>query len=65
MKNTHYGKCLGRIYQGKGREDDRKLDGKRCNPKSTGLRASDVIDRATWNRKIISHNGDPISSRPT
>ena len=26
---------------------------------------SEVMDRATWSRKIISHTGDPISSRPT
>ena len=28
MANTYWGKCWGRIYQGKGREDDRKQDGK-------------------------------------
>ena len=28
MANTYWGKCWGQIYQGKGREDDRKQDGK-------------------------------------
>ena len=27
--------------------------------KGTGLRAGKETDRATWSRKIISHNGDP------
>ena len=92
MKNTYRGKCWGRIYQGKGREDDRKQD-ERTNAnetwkvldwerarrwtgrhgvgrssvvpatlddrKGTGLRAGEETDRATWSRKIISHNGDP------
>ena len=33
--------------------------------KSTGLRASEMMDMATMSRKITSHTGDPISSRPT
>ena len=28
MANTYWGKCWGQIYQGKGKEDDRKQDGK-------------------------------------
>ena len=33
--------------------------------KSTGLRASEVMYSPTWSRKIISHTGNPNSSRPT
>ena len=32
---------------------------------TTGLRACEVMDGATWSRKSIIHTGDPISSRPT
>ena len=27
---------------------------------STGLRAGEELDRATWSREIISHTSDPI-----
>ncbi len=61
MANTYWGKCWGRIYQGKGREDDRKQDGNtRINEIwSTGLRAGEETDRAMRRRKIISYTGDP------
>ena len=61
-------KVFGTDIPGKTREDDRKLDGNMQSSetwKITGFRASGEGGRAKWNRKYISHTGDPISSRPT
>ena len=56
-KNTYWGKCWGRIHQGKGREDDRKQDGKTRTTETWKL-AGEAVYRAAW--KITSHTGDPI-----
>ena len=53
------------MHQGKGREDDRKQDGKtRFNEtfKSTGLRVGEEMDRVMWilkinNLPVTPHNG--------
>ena len=58
IKNRYWGKCWEWIYQGKGREDDRKQDGKTYaneTLKSTGLRAGKETDSAMWWSKICSH----------
>ena len=45
MANTYRGKCWGRIYQGKGREDDRKQDGK--------TRVNEIWKVLDWERARI------------
>ena len=46
----------------KGRHSTRWKDSCQRDLKSTGPRAGDDSDRATWRRKIISHTGDPTMS---
>ena len=43
----------------RGRPKTRWKDACQRDLKSTGLRASEETDRATWRRKIISYTGDP------
>ena len=42
MKNTYWGKCWGQIYQGRGREDDRKQDGE--------MRVNEIWKVLDWER---------------
>ena len=46
MANTYWGKCWGRIYLGKGREDDRKQDGK--------TRVNEIWKVLDWERERSS-----------
>ena len=50
-------KVLRADIQGK-RQDDRIYKMERPDLKSTGLRAGEEMDMATWSRKIISRTGD-------
>ena len=43
-----------------GRPKIRRKDACQRDMKSTGLRAGEETDRATWSRKIMSHTGDSV-----